>query len=206
MICVSKDGQTRYNINMRYIFCSCILSIFSQLQTYTYKVLFLSNIIFKMLYLKYYYLKCIIKKVNFWGKRNKVVWQKYICSCLILWLDLTWFEPYQDSIWLAWGEPLTWLELLDLFVLRLETCLRLEHVWLAPTSDIYWKITRDLINYNKMSLGTLLFFYIKSKMFCNVTFDEDCMILIIIIIISDFKCKIFKVYLKYTCNSSTLAQ
>ncbi len=75
--------------------------------------------------LKHYYLKCIIKKVNFWGKINKVMWQKYICSCLILWLDLTW-PLYEDSTWLAWGEPLTWLDLLDLFVLWLETCLRLD--------------------------------------------------------------------------------
>ncbi len=74
-------------------FCTCLL-------------ISIQSSILPILYFKQYDFKCIIQ-VHFWGKMNKVVWQRYICSCLILWLD-----PYQDLTWL---EVSHWLDLICLY-------------------------------------------------------------------------------------------
>ncbi len=50
-------------------------------------------------------------------------------------LDLTWPITGLDLTWLA-QEKNTW-DLLETWRLRLETYLRLAHVWLSPISDIY---------------------------------------------------------------------
>ncbi len=103
-----------------------------------------------------------LKKVNFWGKINKVVWQKYICSCLILWLDLTIIRTRLDllevSHWLdltcliclycdlrlAWDLMVGTWDLLDLFVLWLETCLRLDDLPPPLVLDL-WKSTTSWV-------------------------------------------------------------
>ncbi len=60
----------------------------------------------------------------------------------------------------------------------------------------------DIKNYNKF-FGVL---FLNAEYFLllslNVIIYEDCMLFKL----SVFKCKTYKVYLKYTCKSSTLAQ
>ncbi len=127
--------------------------------------------IFKMLHLKHYF-KCIIK-VNFWGQMNKVVWQKYICSCcLILWLDLTW--------------PLSGLDLTCLICLYCDlmvgtwdllgtwTCVTCPHLWYTvtqPFQTLFAPKRRTKMNFVwsiSGSLGLFAYNYIYIKT-CVVT-------------------------------------
>ncbi len=63
------------------------------------------NVIFKTFLFKMY------NWSYFWGKIYKVVRQKYICSGLILWLDLTLIRTQLDLLEVSHWLDLTWLDL-----------------------------------------------------------------------------------------------